>query len=164
MRIFVYEIKNLWNWRVLLAIAAFGALSWFAFLADGLDSYESLKFHGVYGSYQTEMFRLYGETLESEEWEDFDIPGKLAEVYAAGDVIIAKEPVFAKYRITSFDEYLNWRNSESYWSIIDNTVIDAAAQEDTSVMDRALNEDNPDQTLDEWYASPMDKIAESKSP
>ena len=61
MRILLYELKKLWNWRILALIAVIGALTWFAFLSEALRSYDSLTTHGIYGSYQNEMFTLYGE-------------------------------------------------------------------------------------------------------
>lgn len=70
MRILLYELKKLWNWRILALIAVIGALTWFAFLSEALRSYDSLTTHGIYGSYQNEMFTLYGEfTIVFEKLE-----------------------------------------------------------------------------------------------
>lgn len=55
MRILLYELKKLWNWRVLALIAAIGALTWFAFLSEALRSYDSLTTYGIYGSFSIKM-------------------------------------------------------------------------------------------------------------
>jgi hypothetical protein len=172
VRIFAREMKKLWNWKVLFAIAVFGALIWFAFLKDQVDGYESLQVHGVYGPYQAEMFQLYGETLEPEELADFDFPAKYAEISAAGNAIIAQEPLFAQYGITDFEEFYEWYTNESYWIRVggDVPVVTEQAgngaltitgqddpekeEKDKTVMYNALNGADA-KTLDEWFAAPM---------
>ncbi|MCL2109087.1 MAG: hypothetical protein FWH20_07060 [Oscillospiraceae bacterium] len=159
MRIFIFELKKLWNWRILLVIAAFGVITWFAFLADILDSYESLKTHGIYGAYQTEMFKLYGETLEPHEWNDFNIQKKYADIYTAGDTIIAAEPLFAKYDIATFSEFIAWYESESYWVFVDGSILVNGVltpeNQDRMDMQDALYGVYEGVTLDEWYSSPL---------
>jgi hypothetical protein len=76
--VFLLELKKIWNWRILLTIAALCVLTWLAFLRDFQDSYDSLLAHGSYGAYQTQMFERYGATLEPDELADFDIPEKKA--------------------------------------------------------------------------------------
>jgi len=159
VRIFIFELKKLWNWRILLVIAAFGVITWFAFLADVLDSYESLKTHGIYGAYQTEMFKLYGETLEPDEWDDFNIQKKYADIYAVGDAIIAAEPLFAEYGIETLSEFIEWHESESYWVLVDGSMLVGGelTPENQARMDMqdVLHGTHEGVTLDEWYSSPL---------
>jgi len=160
VRIFICELRKLWNWRVLLVIAAFGVITWFAFFTDILNDYESLKTHGMYSAYQTEMFKKYGETLEPEEWEDFDIKQQYAVVYAAGDDIIAEEPIFAKYGVESFSGFLEWYESGNYWVEVDGFIVLSGGELTPENQDRmdmldALNCVSDGYTLDEWYNSPM---------
>ena len=160
MRIFIHELKKIWNWKVLFAIAAFAVLTWFAFLADGIDTYNSLKSHGYYGSYQTEMFNLYGDSLEPDELTDFDIPGRFAEIFAEANAIIANEPLFAKYGITNFDEFIEWHESESYWVTVNYSILDATGEltpENQERMDMQ-NALGGGKTLGEYYASPLTRL------
>jgi hypothetical protein len=167
MRIFGGELKKLWNGKLLLLIVAFGVITWFAFLNRDILAFEFMQEDGIYGRYQTEMFERYGETLEPEELADFDIPTKLAEVYATGDAIIAAEPVFAKYDIHSFEQYLDWLDDGYFVIYVDDrgytgsllgvTVEeggedDPAAREyydDRLAMDTVLNAP-PGSMIDEW--------------
>jgi hypothetical protein len=166
VRVFVGELKKLWQGKLLLLIVAFGVITWFAFLDRDIQAFEFMQEYGMYGRYQTELFERYGETLEPEELAEFDIPAKLTEVYAAGDAIIAAKPVFAKYDIHSFEQYLGWLDDgysviyvdRGYTgSLLGVTVEegggdDAAAREyyeDRLAMDTALNAP-PGSMMDEW--------------
>lgn len=104
MRVFLYELKKLWNWRVLLIIAVTGILTWFAFLLPEVRDYNS-NVNNIYGDWQNEMFDRYGITLSPEELANFDIPGKRATLEAEMDVLIATEPLYAEYGVYTFDEY-----------------------------------------------------------
>ena len=111
MRIFAYELNKLWNWRILALIVVFGMLIWFAFLSEALRSYDSLTTHGIYGSYQNEMFKLYGDTLEPEELADYDIPGKKAALISEMDEMISNETIFIENNIYSYAEYEEFVNN-----------------------------------------------------
>ena len=113
MRIFLYELRKVWNWKVLLVIAAFAMLTMFAVLAGLLHRIELDRVSGRFGSYQIEMFRLYGDTLEPEELAEFNIPQRMADITAELETVIANEPVFAKYGITNIIEHRQWE--ESLW-------------------------------------------------
>lgn len=158
MRIFLYELKKIWNWRIVAIVAALGVLVWFAALADFRGAYDSLATHGVYGGYQTEMFALYGEELSQEELEDYDIPGKLAEVRAEADAIVAAEPVFAKYGISDFEDYLEFEGGLTYVVIGDSVKTmrngETVSGGDYGEMDALLNGGGEGKTLDEEYGSP----------
>jgi hypothetical protein len=153
MRIFVYELKKLWNWRILALIAAIGTLTWFAFLSEALRSYDSLTTHGIYGPYQNEMYALYGDTLEQEELADYDIPGKKTALISKMDEIIANETIFTENNIYSYSEYVEFVEngyssdlSEEEKEIFNDTI---------STMQSKLDFGNSSQTLDEWYASSL---------
>lgn len=151
MRMFTYELKKLWNWRIFALIAAFAVLVWFAFLSEALSSYDSLSTHGIYGSYQKEMFERYGVALDPEELADYDIPGKKAAIYSELDAIIASEAIFVEHEIRNYEEYLAFSNpdhdsmSEADWESFSATI---------AQMQSKLSLDSESQTLDEWYASP----------
>lgn len=155
MRLFAYELKKLWNWRILTLIAALAVLVWFAFLSEALRSYDSLTTHGIFGSYQKEMFERYGVTLEPEELANYDIPGKKAVIYAEMDAIIASEPIFAEHRIRNYAEFEAFSNADSKsmneteWTSFAETVLQ---------MRNKLSLSSETQTLDDWYASPQMRL------
>jgi hypothetical protein len=152
LRIFINELRKIWNWRILSLIAAFALLVWFAFLSEALSSYDSLRTHGIYGSYQTEMFERYGDTLEPEELADYDIPGKKAAIVAKLDAIIASEAIFAEHQIHNFSEFQSFPSfdTDNMDEAERNKLSDAL-----SVMQGKLSHASDTQTLDEWYASPL---------
>ena len=156
MRILLYELKKLWNWRILALIAVIGALTWFAFLSEALRSYDSLTTHGIYGSYQNEMFTLYGDTLEPEELADYDIPGKKAALISEMDVIIAKETIFAENNIHSYAEYEAF--ADAGYSSDPHGEEGEIFSETVSEMRSKLDFGDSEQTLDEWYASPLIRL------
>ncbi|MDR3277289.1 MAG: hypothetical protein LBT12_00825 [Oscillospiraceae bacterium] len=103
MRIFVLELKKLFNWKLLLALAVLCGLTYAAFMSSGVHSYNTMS--GIFGNYQREMFEKYGDELTPKEYADYDVPGKIAEVTAELDAIIAAEPTFAKYGIYRYADY-----------------------------------------------------------
>lgn len=111
MRIFFYELRKIWNPRTLAFIALLMVLAWFVLLHGFSESEQRLQVYGVYGAYATEMYDTYGETLGPGELEQFDISGKLTEIAAKGDAMINDEPVFKKYGISSFSEWMKRYNS-----------------------------------------------------
>lgn len=155
MRLFAYELKKLWNWRILTLIAALAVLVWFAFLSEALRSYDSLTTHGIFGSYQKEMFERYGVTLEPEELADYDIPGKKAAIISEMDAIIAREPIFAEHKIRNYAEFEAFSNPDS--DSMNETEWKSFA-EMVSQMRSKLSLNSETQTLDEWYASPQMRL------
>jgi hypothetical protein len=149
---FLLELKKIWNWRVLLVIVVLCALIWFAFLREFQSSYDSLLVHGSYGAYQTQMFERYGVTLEPDELEDFDIPGKKAALASQMNGMIAESPVFADYGVFDFAEYQAFTEIE----FEDYDSEEAKAHSEAAgAMERVLDEWKDGITLDEWYASPL---------
>jgi hypothetical protein len=152
MSVFLLELKKIWNWRILLVIAVLCALTWLAFLREFQISYDSMLVHGSYGAYQTQMFELYGVTLEPDELEDFDIPGKKAALTSQMDGMIADSPVFAEYGVFDFAEYQAFTEIEFEDYGSEEAI---AHNEATGAMKRVLEEWKDGITLDEWYASPL---------
>ena len=115
MRILIYELKKIWNWRLLLVITVLAAITWFAFLSRTIGWYEDLYVYGAYGTHQAELFQLYGGTLESEELAEAFVEERLAPIDPERNIIIANNPIFAKYGITDLTEFYEWfYNEESY--------------------------------------------------
>jgi hypothetical protein len=92
-------------------------ITWFAFLSGTIGRYEDLYIYGSYGSNQAELFQIYGGTLRSEELAEAFIEERLAPIISERNIIIANNPIFAKYGITDLTEFFEWYfNYESYES------------------------------------------------
>lgn len=152
MNLFRHELKKIWNPQILLLIAALAVLVWFTLLRGLLDSYESLGTHGIYGAYQSELFELYGDTLEPEEWTEYDAPGRKAALEAEMNALIAGDSRFAEYGVRNYREYRAFadRGTEG---MNDRQIMQfrKAAGE----MQDKLSLRRDGQTLDEFYASPQ---------
>ncbi|QIB68556.1 hypothetical protein Ami103574_04120 [Aminipila butyrica] len=156
MRIFMCELKKLWNWRILAGIAALAILVWFALMYDFIDGYDSLTTHGIYGAYQAEMFDLYGETLEADELAEFDLPGKKRKAILEMNSIIAQEPIFSENNIQNYEDFIALRQlassdipyeeAEKLWKKVGQ-------------MEEKLENWYEDITLDEWYLSPYMRLS-----
>ena len=115
MRIFAWELKKIWNWRVLLLIAALFTLAYITMLYPSLEgNYNSVAFTGKFTL--EEMYDKYGDTLEPEEWADFNIEARYAEVNARLDKAIIGDPLFAKYEIFSAADAEKINTSYDTWS------------------------------------------------
>ena len=125
-------------------------LAGIAFLSDFKNSYESMLTHGIYGSYQTELFRQYGETLEPDEPEEFDIPGKKAALIRQMDELILEHPIFSQNGVHNFEEYLAFSQRDTQGGQQEERFYDACA-----AMQGVLEQQKEGQTLDEWYDSPL---------
>ncbi|OWR31181.1 hypothetical protein CDO73_08575 [Saccharibacillus sp. O23] len=111
MRLFLYELKKIWNWRVLILIAGFAVLIWFSILKGNMETYRTVSdYGGNFGPYQREMFEKYGPTLEPEELADYDIAGKMAALENELDAWIAKDPLFVQNGISTYAGYENFRD------------------------------------------------------
>lgn len=151
MNVFRHELKKIWNPRILLLIAALAVLVGFTILRGLLDSYESLGTHGIYGSYQRELFERYGDTLEPEEWTEYDVPGRKAALEAKMNALIEGDPRFAEYGVHDYREYRAFvdRSTEGMSDRQLGQFLEAAGD-----MRDILSLRRDGQTLDEWYASP----------
>jgi len=103
MTLFALEMKKIWKRPSMLVVLAMVLLAFASFVLSGIASNGS--FSGMYGGYQEEMFIRYGDTLEQEEYADFDFPGKLAALYGEAQAIIDGEPLFAQYGITTVADF-----------------------------------------------------------
>ncbi len=152
MRLFLYELKKIWNWRVLALIAGFAALIWFSILRGNIETYRTVSdYGGNFGPYQREMFEQYGPTLEPEELADYDIPGKMAALEAELDAWISKDPLFAQHGISTYAEYENFQGQNRDRM---NEKERAAFDEATMQMDIKLSQDEHWDDPKKQFSSP----------
>lgn len=155
MRIFMYELKKIWNWRVLTIIVTMFLLTWFAVLREPINTYDSLTTHGIYGSYQKELFELYGDTLEPEELAEYDIPGKKEAIIEELNEIIKKEPIFAENHVYNFEQFEDFITTD-----YENLSKEEAEKRNETIfkMHDKLDYGDRVNSLDEWYDSPLMKF------
>lgn len=151
MRLLIYELRKIWNWRILTIIGVMGVLVWFAFLKDSLDSYDSLTTHGIYGSYQNEMFENYGNILDSKELAAYDIPGKKTEVMKELNDIIAKESIFKENNIANYEEYVIFQEGISIDDENETKILEIL-----SIMQGKL--ENNAESLENFISSPLNRL------
>ncbi|OWA35371.1 hypothetical protein B9G55_12045 [Saccharibacillus sp. O16] len=160
MHLLRHELKKIWNWRVLALLAVLAALVWSLPLRESAAGYDSMRTHGGYGSYQRELFQRYGNTLEPEEWADYDVPGKIAAVQAETDALIAKSELFAKQGIHNYAQYLAFVDRDT--SGLDDAELERFMKITQDMRDQlSLRYDG--QTLDEFYASPQMRMMALKA-
>jgi hypothetical protein len=165
MRIFICELKKLWNLKILLVVAALGALTYLAFLSSMIISYNSIESHGIYGSYQREMFDAYGKSLTPEEYADFNVEEKIAEQIELLDDIIAGEPLFANYGV---ENYADWEEFERtmhdrYATVRpDGTIVVGDDIDKLSSIVYSYGEGGYD-SVDDMFTSPYGRLASLQS-
>lgn len=107
------------------------------------------------------MFALYGDTLEPEELADYDIPGKKAAAISEMDEIIENETIFTENNIHSYADYEAFADG-GYSS--DRSEEEREAFSETALeMQSKLDFGDSEQTLDEWYASPLMRLQTLKA-
>ncbi|OWA35370.1 hypothetical protein B9G55_12040 [Saccharibacillus sp. O16] len=102
MSLFFCEWKKIWNWRVVGLLFTFAALMWFLVLKVDVQNYKTLM---TSAHYQREMFEKYGTTLEVEELDEYDIPGKMTAVEEELDNQISSDMLFTNHGIHTYKEY-----------------------------------------------------------
>lgn len=154
MKLFFNEIKRILNVRLLLIISFMGIIVWFALLNDVLQAYDSLTSNGIYGTYQIELFERYGSTLEEDERNDFDIPGKKTALLLELDEMILNNSLFQEKNIENF---------ESYQDFLTASVMEGQSEQEIEAQELLVNQmqnilSNQAQTIEEWNASPLVKL------
>ncbi|MDR0984207.1 MAG: hypothetical protein LBL93_04265 [Ruminococcus sp.] len=110
MRLFLSEIKKIFNLKFLILFGIFWVLMVLLVFGLALISNETEYFGEE--TFQAEMYDKYGDTLSAEELADYDIPGKIKELVDEGDKRIANSDIFKKYNIPNFEYYLEIRNDD----------------------------------------------------
>lgn len=105
MRVLINEWKKIWDWRFIVFILLGSLFVGVTLLKDQYESFKSLETHGMYGSFQKELFDTYGVTLEEEELNHYNIPQKISDEVVALNQIITSDILFKEQGITDFAEY-----------------------------------------------------------
>ncbi|MDR2974972.1 MAG: hypothetical protein LBV00_09760 [Propionibacteriaceae bacterium] len=111
MRLFFAELGKIWTWKSVGVVALIIAVTYVTVVFPTLTKGSLMEPDPQYGPYQHQMFERYGDTLEPDELADFDIPGKLAQAEADVEAVMAAEPLFAKYGVTTIRGWVEFFSS-----------------------------------------------------
>jgi hypothetical protein len=134
MKVFLHELKKLWNLKTTAAIFAFGALFFYLYIWSSIETIQMVK-SGETGSRMIdfeiygELLERYGTVIEPGEIIDFGIDAKIQEeTDKAGSIIAADESgMFAKYGIYSFEQMGDW--IVDLWAFEDFSAVMAVYEE-----------------------------------
>jgi hypothetical protein len=104
LRVFGYELRKIWQWKLLLIIAVFSVMSFYVFeTAYFMQTRPWLGFNEHF-AFVYDLKAEYGATLDYDEWRDSQriIDGYKAELTA----IIVSDTMFAEYGVACADELL----------------------------------------------------------
>ncbi|MDR0849126.1 MAG: hypothetical protein LBN10_08855 [Propionibacteriaceae bacterium] len=163
MRLFLAELKKIWDWRMLLVIVALIGLVWFGLVKGLIDS--ASDFTGPTGDYLLQLHEAYGDTLSDEEWEDFDAGRVRAEAEAAFQAQFQANPLFAKYDIASYEQWQSFEH-DAINSVVWSPARDVTEmQEDYASLLSTLYETNPfDVGTPWWRLGQLDTLADRYDP
>ncbi|GHU87411.1 hypothetical protein FACS1894202_01640 [Clostridia bacterium] len=109
MRVFLYELKKLWNLKTTTAILAFFGLYFGLFLMSEIkevEQYKSDPDSKMNFELYEELLGRYGTVIDRDEIIDFGIDEKIQGLIDRADSIIEndKSGIFAKYGIQKYEE------------------------------------------------------------
>ena len=117
MNTYRQEMKSFWNRTVMLLISLIVLCAYYIAMAHPLiQGYIDAPIMDPYLEYQVEMFEKYGDTLEPEEFIDFDFQGKIDACIQEANEIIRLNPVFEKHNIQSYEDYLENQNDPDLYN------------------------------------------------
>ena len=111
MRVYASEIKKIWNWKTVFAIAVVVLLAYVFRFNWYVRSYNGAR--GIFGDYLQELWDKYGDTLDANEYADFDFEGRKSGLIKQINEMIRSSTVCAKYGIENYDDYI--RVIRSFW-------------------------------------------------
>ena len=117
--LFVHELRKLANWKGLLIILLISGTMWGMLRQNSELLYLAGRLNNEIHSYLLEMVQLYGLTLEPEDVEDWNFPQRFNNIRSEANPRIANNPIFAELGLYTLDDYVAWRNSSEFWSLLD---------------------------------------------
>ena len=104
MRMVWYELRKIWNSRILLVVALLCTLFYWLFMSFYIDFFPNGHPAIEEFEYSNELLDRYGPTLEEDEYVEF-ISANREKVIAEMERYIKSNPVFAKVGISSYEDY-----------------------------------------------------------
>lgn len=104
MRMVWYELRKIWNSRILLVVALLCTLFYWLFMSFYIDFFPNGHPATEKFEYSNELLDRYGPTLEEDEYVEF-ISANREKVIAEMERYIKSNPVFANVGISSYEDY-----------------------------------------------------------
>lgn len=104
MRMVWYELRKIWNSRILLVVALLCTLFYWLFMSFYIDFFPNGHPAIEEFEYSNELLDRYGPTLEEDEYVEF-ISANREKVIAEMERYIKSNPVFANVGISSYEDY-----------------------------------------------------------
>jgi hypothetical protein len=104
MRIVFYEMKKIWNVKLLLVIALLCALFYSIFMESNIEYFPNGHSATEEVAYSIEMTQRYGPTLEADEYSEFIMKTR-EDLISEAERYIKNNPVFAEVGIYTYADY-----------------------------------------------------------
>jgi hypothetical protein len=104
MRIVLYEMKKIWNVKLLLVVALLCALFYSIFMEFSITNFPNGHSKTEEIEYSIEMTQRYGPTLEADEYSEF-ITKTREELISEAKTYIKNMPIFAEAGIYTYEDY-----------------------------------------------------------
>lgn len=104
MRIVLYEMKKIWNVKLLLSVAVLCALFYSMFMGFYIKYFPNGHSDTEEVDYSIQMTKQYGPTLEADEYAEF-IAKTREELISQAEAYIKNNPVFSKVGIYTYADY-----------------------------------------------------------
>ena len=146
MRVIFYELKKIWNIKILLAIAVVCAMFYIVFLGFDIKHYPNGHPHIEDVEFCTMLTQKYGTTLEQNEFEEFMTirSGLVVQI----DELIANDTYCQTAKIRNFDDLV----------LLQNTLDRDWTDEETQATDSIYN--NPQNGYVLYKINMLDRIQE----
>lgn len=113
MKVVLYEMKKIWNIKMLLIIAILCTLFYFMFMGFYIKYFPNGHPETEEINLSIKMIKQYGLTLEPEECSEF-IAKYRAEVVSEAEKFIKKTPVFSELGIYSYEDFKKVREKNNH--------------------------------------------------
>lgn len=121
MRIVLYELKKIWNMKIVLALIVFSALYFLAAMYFDIAYYPNGHPHIEDVEFCTLLTQEYGATLTQDEFEEF-YSAMCGELVIQADAVIANDTGAQAAGIISYAALVDIRNNTTYWSVSDSDI------------------------------------------
>ncbi|MFD1138180.1 hypothetical protein [Paenibacillus urinalis] len=103
MKLIGYELRKIFNPKVLIFLALFHVIFYFLFLEFSFKYFPNGRPDGDMHQVTIQMLGQYGDHMDTEEFEDFK--QQLTDLEQKADELIKSDPYFKEYRVNSYEEY-----------------------------------------------------------
>lgn len=103
MKLIGYELRKIFNPKVLIFLALFHVIFYFLFLEFSFKYFPNGRPDGDMHQVTIQMLGQYGDHMDTEEFEDFK--QQLTDLEQKVDQLIKSDPYFKEYRVNSYEEY-----------------------------------------------------------